>query len=275
VLFETGHGDTSATKYPQGVIWKNKALFDCPGFEDSSGIAEDLMHSISIGGLLKSAKRVKICFLLPESCCTGDTNRFLPLRNMINTLKALLKEDECFNSNLAKVQIVITKPIGRIGKSNIQDHLREFLKKQIGVNQGTIDALLSNLMFVDAADRPYVFADVEKGWIYSSSSSQDKVSDLATRLREDKGWIEPKHFNNPLTEKARKALESLIKDTIVLQTANYGQKNRREKDKDKEAKICKEFLEKLLALGFSDLQEEIRDAYEKIEQFRAADKASK
>jgi hypothetical protein len=184
---------------------------------------------------------------------------------MLDTLYALLKADADFESNLAKVQIVVSCPSGQLKKQYIVEKLGEILREKLRVKQGVIDAILSNLMFVDAADRSYVFVDEEKGYLSSSSPSQDKVGALKDSLLADERWIGSDHFKNPLNENARKAMSLLIKDAVFPFTRFGCHFDEAEIKKNK--KTCQDFLKTLIACGFSDFQEEIEKAYGQIERF--------
>lgn len=107
-----GHMYASETSIPQRCILQevNIALWDCPGFEDTSGPEVDVANSFSIREVLKyKADNIKILAVVDESAMTGPL-RGEPFRRMISKMRAMFPD----NSDLARSIVFCFTKAGRV-----------------------------------------------------------------------------------------------------------------------------------------------------------------
>jgi energy-coupling factor transporter ATP-binding protein EcfA2 len=211
-LFAVGAGaEKAVTKYPKAVPLRGDVvLCDLPGFADPSGSKEDLINALNIRSLFLKAGSIKLCFFIPELAMQqGD--RLNKLKKILEVLKGFLKDSDTYNRNISNVQLVITLPKGALTKKSICEKLAITLRSELKVDDAVVDAILGNVMFVDAADRTYLFRDKKHSLLGGHvSQSQDTVASFVDAVCRAQGWISPHDFNTFLAQDTRvKLVEGL------------------------------------------------------------------
>lgn len=106
----------SKTSVPELLINKksNTVFVDCPGFQDSRGVASDISVTYLIQKLLRFANRVKFVFAIDHNSVknSGDRHGFKELARHVTTF---IKDIEKYRSGIA---LIVTKVENRYEKKN-------------------------------------------------------------------------------------------------------------------------------------------------------------
>jgi len=117
-ITEIGHDKESKTSNPKRCEIGKMVFWDCPGFEDTSGAAQDIVNAYSVTKIKGHAQNIKILVVVEESSIIG-TRRGQAFKDMI------VKLDKMFGSDprlLNATVLCFTKAY------NVEDYGSELLK---------------------------------------------------------------------------------------------------------------------------------------------------
>eukprot|EP00494_Astrolonche_serrata_P001849 UN01855 len=193
--FLIGHEFQSQTTFPN-IFMKKKdelAYCDCPGFNDTHGLEQELVNCLSIHQILKKARSVKILMAFESAHLRGNN-----IRDSIDTLMKIFKKPtDFFEFGQSIVPVILrVAPGNGVDAQDVIDDVYEALQKSI----------ISELKEAahDIADRSHVVDPLDR-----AINNATTVEALNKKILKSPG-IPKDRFNVPLTSTAQVHLRGVL-----------------------------------------------------------------
>jgi GTPase SAR1 family protein len=163
-----GDGSDSETMFPKSAMYKDLLLYDFPGFEDTRGLATDLLNALFIKDIIEKSKSVRFVFVAGKG--EIEEGRGENLKKLIGIATDLIKGDIKDSSCLVitKNDLKTTEELGERIRKKCGQHpiLNEWIK-----NDRLSFMSKPNAKEIRQEDRELILKSIYK-------SSPVKVSDI-------------------------------------------------------------------------------------------------